>query len=524
MYVKLYEGHADRDLHLLLDCSPSMGLGRPAKFQLARQVAAALGYVSLCRLDRLMVAAYADGLVAGLPPLRHESRVLRLLRFLEGLSCRAGVPALAGSGDTCRLKAELQRGTNLLRAVETFVRRPQRQGPVIVISDLYDAEGFQRGCDLLRFYGYDPRLVQIVDPADGDSSLLGDVELVDVRIATRHAGNDYRADAAAVSATGGRVPRVGPRLLPAKGNFSSFVAVRHAGGGSLSPCAGMSARRRTENAGGGCAMSFAHPQALLLLLLLIPVGLLYWLRLRVPRVVVGTGLFWQKALAEEPLRARWQRWRTPVSLVLHVLTVIMLALAAAGPQIPPPQRIVLILDNSATMRATDVLPSRFDAAKQAARRMIDNLGWCDEMAIVTTSPQPMEVQTFTGDQSLLGKTITSVQVEAKPPMIESAADVAEVIGISQKPPPKIVLITDASGERKPGACREPACREVGVRVIRVGESADNRAMTCFSATEQDRFNAMPSVCRSGEHQRSFDPRQYRDFCRRRTSGIRAICH
>ena len=72
-------------------------------------------------------------------------------------------------------------------------------------------------------------------------------------------------------------------------------------------------------------MSFAHPLALLLLLLLVPVGLLYWLRLRVPRVVVGTGLFWQKALAEEPLRARWQRWRTPVSLMLHVLTVVLLA-------------------------------------------------------------------------------------------------------------------------------------------------------------------------------------------------------
>ena len=84
------------------------------------------------------------------------------------------------------------------------------------------------------------------------------------------------------------------------------------------------------------------------------------------RVVVGTCPFWQQRLAEEPLRARWQRWRTPVSLVLHMLTVILLALAAAGPAIPPPQRIVLILDNSATMRATDVQPSRFEVAKEVA--------------------------------------------------------------------------------------------------------------------------------------------------------------
>ena len=161
LHVKLFEGEVDRDVYILLDCSLSMGLGRPAKFQLARQVAAALGYVSLLRLDRLTVAAFSDGLVAALPPLRHESRVPRLLRFLEGLSPREGK-------------------TNLLRSVETFVRRPQRPGPVVVISDLYDTDGFQRGFDLLRFHGYDPRVVQIVDPADADTTLLGDVELLDV--------------------------------------------------------------------------------------------------------------------------------------------------------------------------------------------------------------------------------------------------------------------------------------------------------------------------------------------------------
>ena len=166
LYVKLFEGQYDRDVHLLLDCSPSMGLGRPAKFRLARLIAAALGYVSLMNLDRLVVAAFADGLAADLPPLRHASRILRLLRFLEGLS-------------------PLGTKTDLLRAVEMFVHRPQRQGPVIVISDLYDPAGFQRGFDLLRFHGYDPRLVHMVDPSDaepsdGEPALLGDVELVDV--------------------------------------------------------------------------------------------------------------------------------------------------------------------------------------------------------------------------------------------------------------------------------------------------------------------------------------------------------
>ncbi len=165
LYVKLFEGHIDRDVHLLVDCSPSMGLGQPPKLQVARQVAAALGYASLLRLDRVTVAAFADGLVAAMPPLRHESRAMQLFRFLESLSPRGAK-------------------TDLVRAVRSFLHQPQRSGPVVVISDLYDTDGWSRGFDLLRFHGYDPRLVQIVDPADAETTLLGDVEIVDAESQT----------------------------------------------------------------------------------------------------------------------------------------------------------------------------------------------------------------------------------------------------------------------------------------------------------------------------------------------------
>ena len=233
-------------------------------------------------------------------------------------------------------------------------------------------------------------------------------------------------------------------------------------------------------------MSFAHPLALLLLLLLIPIALLYWLRLRVPRVVVGTGPFWQQALADEQFRARWQPWRTPVSLVLHMLTIVLLALAAAGPAIPPPQRIVLILDNSATMRATDVQPSRFEAAKEAARRMISGLRWCDEMAIVTTSPNPAEIQSPTNDRALLRAAVDSVKVLPEPPHIEWSTKVAREIAKTQMPSLRTVLITDC--------CERLAAtdaQQAGAEVLRVGTPADNRAITCFTAR---RSKTDPTEC------------------------------
>ena len=55
---------------------------------------------------------------------------------------------------------------------------------MVVISDLYDAGGFRRGFDLLRFHGYEPRLVHLVDPSDAEPTLLGDMELIDVESQT----------------------------------------------------------------------------------------------------------------------------------------------------------------------------------------------------------------------------------------------------------------------------------------------------------------------------------------------------
>jgi hypothetical protein len=233
-------------------------------------------------------------------------------------------------------------------------------------------------------------------------------------------------------------------------------------------------------------MSFAHPLALLLLLLLIPVALLYWMRLRVPRAVVGTSPFWQQALAEEPFRARWQRWRTPVSLLLHGLAIILLALAAAGPAIPPPQRIVLILDNSATMRATDVQPTRLEAAKEAARKLISNLRWCDEMAIVATNGVPKELRPATSSHKLLESAIESVEWQASLPALDWAMKLAKETSLTKRAPTQIVLITDASSS---DAVR--IAQSSGAEVLRVGKSTGNQGITGFTAR---RTAADPAQC------------------------------
>ncbi len=165
LITKVFEGQPDLHTYILLDCSASMGAGRPTKFHVARQIAAALGYVALARLDRLGVVGFAHGLTADLPPLRHRTRLPRLLEMLAGLSLQPGE-------------------TDLVAAAQGFVGRDRRRGAVLVLSDFYDRGGFAPALDILRYHGYEPRAVQIFDPAEAEPTAAGDVELFDVETGT----------------------------------------------------------------------------------------------------------------------------------------------------------------------------------------------------------------------------------------------------------------------------------------------------------------------------------------------------
>jgi uncharacterized protein (DUF58 family) len=162
LLLKRFQEEEDLHVYFLLDCSRSMAFGNPVKFDFARQVTAALAYIALADLDRIAVVAFADDIVADFPLTRGKGRILSLLKFLEDLQPQGS-------------------DTNLGRVVTGFVHRNQRRGLAVIVSDLYDPAGFERGLDLLRHRRYEPHVVQIHDRQEANpTNVLGDLELVDV--------------------------------------------------------------------------------------------------------------------------------------------------------------------------------------------------------------------------------------------------------------------------------------------------------------------------------------------------------
>jgi hypothetical protein len=147
----------------------------------------------------------------------------------------------------------------------------------------------------------------------------------------------------------------------------------------------------------------------------IPVGIiaLYFLKLRRRPVQVSSTLLWRRSLEDLHVNSLFQRLRRNLLLFLQLLAVGLAMFALAGPRVKGSsgqgQRTILLLDNSASMSATDVAPSRLDAAKREAEKVIDAMGRDDLAMILAFSDRARVVSNYTGNRALLRQRLRSIQ-------------------------------------------------------------------------------------------------------------------
>jgi len=159
LLLKLFEEEEDLPIYLLLDSSRSMSMGSPRKIDYAKQIVAALCYVGLANLDRVALTAFDSRIVGRMPPTRGQSRIFRVFDFLRGI--------------------EPDGETNLADCIKIFAAQSKQRGVALLVSDLYDPAGFERGINYLRFNRFDPYVLQVFDPTEVRPKLEGDLLLHD---------------------------------------------------------------------------------------------------------------------------------------------------------------------------------------------------------------------------------------------------------------------------------------------------------------------------------------------------------
>jgi Ca-activated chloride channel family protein len=159
-------------------------------------------------------------------------------------------------------------------------------------------------------------------------------------------------------------------------------------------------------------VTFAHPLVLLALVLpaAVVAAAVLQRRRRVRHAVVFTNL--EVLAAVGPARRQWRRHVPPALLGLAVLA---LCLGAARPSVArnvPVERatVILVVDASGSMAATDVKPTRLGAAEHALRRFVDHVPNKLRVGLVVFSTEPTVAAVPTRNRQLLRRTITSLDM------------------------------------------------------------------------------------------------------------------
>lgn len=211
---------------------------------------------------------------------------------------------------------------------------------------------------------------------------------------------------------------------------------------------------------------------------------LYLLKLHRRRIVVPFAPLWAPAAGERQSERLARRLRRLVSLLLQILFLGLVLLAAADPRPATAGRqgrsVLILVDRSASMSATDEPEGRLAAARRAARDLIGGLGSSDRAMVASFAASAAAETGFETDERTLGAAIDRLRPTEEPGDIARAIEFAAA-ALRGRPRPTLVVIGD-------GAYPEDARRRLpdgllgaDLRFVPVGRRAENLAITSFAA-------------------------------------------
>jgi Ca-activated chloride channel family protein len=194
-------------------------------------------------------------------------------------------------------------------------------------------------------------------------------------------------------------------------------------------------------------MNFLAPE-LLLGLLLIPVAIGFYLwaqRRRTKYAVRFTNLDLLANLA--PRRPSWRR-HLPPAIYLAAIAALLIGLARPTMVMAVPREdatVILTMDVSGSMKATDVSPTRLDAARAAALSFINQLPDKVRVGLVAFASEPVTLVSPTTDREQVKSALDSLRPRDGTAMGDA---LMQVLDIAEK--------IQAENQDKPDASASPA--------------------------------------------------------------------
>lgn len=228
---------------------------------------------------------------------------------------------------------------------------------------------------------------------------------------------------------------------------------------------------------------------ILYLLFLIPLLLfLYILRLRRKVQIVSSNILWDQSIEDIKANTLFQKLRRNLLLPLQVLILTLIILALARPfiigSLSSPRNLIVILDASASMKATDVKESRFDSAKSSIMKMIDEIDRGVKMTIIRSGKSPTVISDQISDKPILKDIISKQNPSDTSANLVSAIKLAESLA-KDAAKSEIIILSDGAGEIQ----KQSIDVDIPVRFAKIGkEDTNNVGITDLGVVENS-FNS-----------------------------------
>lgn len=224
-------------------------------------------------------------------------------------------------------------------------------------------------------------------------------------------------------------------------------------------------------------MQFLTPLGFLLAALAAPIILLYMLKLRRKQAQVSSTLLWERLMRDQQANAPWQKLKRNLLLFLQLLILAALVLAFARPVLQTPAvasgSVIVLLDASASMNATDVSPSRFEAARSIIQTLIDRLSGDSRMTLILVSGTPHALSTSETDHAVLKRALSDAAPTQGSADWQSAFALAAGAAHGEQDVTALVVSDGGLPSGLPSLPGE-------VHYVPVGSAADNLAITALA--------------------------------------------
>lgn len=222
-------------------------------------------------------------------------------------------------------------------------------------------------------------------------------------------------------------------------------------------------------------MEFLWPTALPLVIL-GPAFLAFYIwqqRRRRKYFLTYSNLAVVKALSRSP--AAWRRYLPPA---LYSAAFTALALGVARPQwlVPVPVKqvtVMLVIDVSRSMEATDIAPNRLEAAKAAAKNLVEALPPDARVGVVSFSESASVLVPPTTDRELVARAVDGLKTQS-----------ATAIGDGIMAALSVLPGADGQGSSRPAPRRDGPAPPPVATIVLLSDGANNRGVHPIDAATQ----------------------------------------